>query len=286
MRLRLPKILTNPGSQLFGSGYNPSRDIGKSYLQQMGNLSGAYQNRLARSQESVQRFDPMYQAAVRTRLNYLQQQPFAAEQDALTLGRASGTIADQYGQAQGNLARMLASRGIGGGVEAGALANLESNRMGQRAGMQYQTALARIAARNQAQQEALGLLGGARSMYAGEEASNLAGLQGLYGNLYQGYSGVGAQEAADKTRGQQMFGQLMQAAAQAYGASSAQPTSSYGGQMQAQPTYFESPNTPVTYGPDGLPIYYGDQGGMQTMPTRATPRRGGFANRMIAGLRF
>ncbi len=273
MGLKLPKILTNPGSQLFGSGYNPSRDIAKGYLQQMGNQSGAYQNRLARSSEAVQRFDPMYQAAVRTRLNYLQQQPFAAEQDALTLGRASGTIADQYGQAQGNLARMLASRGIGGGVEAGALANLEANRMGQRAGMQYQTALARIAARNQAQQEALGLLGGARSMYAGEEASNLAGLQGLYGNLYQGYSGIGAQEAADKTRGQQMMGQLIQTIAAGSAGVPMAPTRSYGGQMQAQPTYFESPDTPVTYGPDGLPIYYGDQGGMQTMPTRATPRR-------------
>lgn len=272
MGLKLPKILTNPGSQLFGSGYNPSRDIAKGYLQQMGNLSGAYQNRLARSSEAVQRFDPMYQAAVRTRLNYLQEQPFAAEQDALTLGRASGTIADQYGQAQGNLARMLASRGIGGGVEAGALANLESNRMGQRAGMQYQTALARIAARNQAQQEALGLLGGTRSMYAGEEASNLAGLQGLYGNLYQGYSGVGSQEAADKTRGQQMFGQLMQAAAQAYGASRAQPTSSYGGQMQDTSVGMGSgfSGQGQASGMGSVPGFYDDGG---VVPTRTTPRR-------------
>lgn len=282
MRLRLPKILTNPGSQLFGSGYNPSRDIGKSYLQQMGNLSGAYQNRLARSQESVQRFDPMYQAAVRTRLNYLQQQPFASEQDALTLGRASGAIADQYGQAQGNLARMLASRGIGGGVEAGALANLESNRMGQRAGMQYQTALARIAARNQAQQEALGLLGGARSMYAGEEASNLAGLQGLYGNVYQGYSGVGAQEAADKMRGQQMFAQLAQIAAQGYGAGATRGVNpaNYGGQMQDTSAGMGSgfAGQGQATGMGAAPGFYDDGG---VVPTRATARRRNWFQRIF-----
>lgn len=265
----------NPGATLFGSGYNPSRDTAKSYLQQMGNKAGVFENRLARSTESVNRFDPMYQAAIRTRLNYLNEQPFASEQDALTLGRASGAIADQYGAAQSNLARMLANRGIGGGVAAGAMANLETGRMGQRAATQYQTALARIAARNAAQQEALGLLGGARSMYSGEEAANLAGLQGLYGNLYQGYSGVGAQETADKTRGQQMMGQLIQAAAQAYGGGATRGVNpvNYGGQMQAQPTFYESPDTPVTRGPDGQPVYYGDSYGMQTMPTRATPRR-------------
>lgn len=274
MRIKLPKILTNPGAQLFGSGYNPSRDIGKSYLQQMGNMSGAYQNRLARSSESVQRFDPMYQAAIRSRINYLQEQPFASEQDALTLGRASGAIADQYGAAQSNLARMLANRGIGGGVAAGAMANLETGRMGQRAAMQYQTALARIAARNAAQQEALGLLGGARSMYAGEEASNLAGLQGLYGNLYQGYSGVGAQEAADKTRGQQMFGQLAQMAAQVYGAGATRGVNpaNYGGQMQDTSAGMGSAfaGQGQATGMGAAPGFYDDGG---VVPTRATPRR-------------
>ena len=249
MALKLPKFITNPGSQLFGSGYNPTRDVAKGYLQQMGNLSGAYQNRLARSGEGVQRFDPMYQAAVRTRLNYLQQQPFAAEEDALALGRASGAISDQYGQAQGNLARMLASRGIGGGVAAGALANLETGRMGQRAAMQYQTALARIAARNQAQQEALGLLGGARSMYAGEEAANLAGLQGLYGNLYQGYSGLGAQEAADKARSQAAMGQLIQGIATGYGGGiPTRATPRPSGQLSGTPNAV--PLGTEVYGPD------------------------------------
>lgn len=214
MALKLPKLLTNPGSQLFGSGYNPSRDVAKGYLQQMGNMSGAYQNRIDRSGAAVNRFDPMYQAAIRSRVNYLQQQPFSAEEDALALGRASGNIANQYGMAQSNLARMLANRGIGGGVEAGALANLEGARMGQRAAMQYQTALARIAARNAAQQEALGLLGGARSMYGGEEMAGLQGLQGLYGNLYQGYSNVGASEAAQKQAIQGQIAQLAQMLAQ------------------------------------------------------------------------
>ena len=113
----------NPGSQLFGSGYNPSRDVAKNYLQQRGNLSGAYQNRLDQSTAAVNRFDPMYQAALRSRVSYLQEQPFASEQDALALGRASTANAAQYGGARANLARMLASRGIGGGIEAGALAN-------------------------------------------------------------------------------------------------------------------------------------------------------------------
>lgn len=284
MGLKLPKILTNPGSQLFGSGYNPSRDIAKGYLQQMGNMSGAYQNRLARSSEGVQRFDPMYQAAVRTRLNYLQQQPFAAEQDALTLGRASGTIADQYGQAQGNLARMLASRGIGGGVEAGALANLEANRMGQRAGMQYQTALARIAARNQAQQEALGLLGGARSMYAGEEASNLAGLQGLYGGLYQGYTGVGAQEAADRARSQQMMGQLIGGVAGLYGGGvgrAVQPAV-YGGQMEDTSAGMGS-----GFSAQGQATGMGSvRGVVNDGSVVPTARRARLFERMLAGLRF
>jgi hypothetical protein len=210
-------FLKNPGRTLFGSaprsGY---RDQQAEFARNLGNLSGAYQNRLARSQEGVQRFDPMYQAAVRTRLGYLQEQPFASEQDALTLGRAAGDISRQYGEAQSNVARMLAQRGLGGGLEAGTLANLEGARMGQRAAAQYNTALARIAARNAAQQEAVQLAGGARGMYSGEEMGNLAGLQGLYGQGFEMYGGMaGAEEAARAAHQQRILGMIQQAATMA-----------------------------------------------------------------------
>jgi len=224
-------FLKNPGAQLFGSGYNPNRNIATQFLQQMGNLSGSYQNRLAKSQEAVQRFDPMYQAAIRTRLNYLQEQPFASQEDAMRLAQASGAGAEQYGLAQSNLARMLAQRGIGGGVAAGALGNLEAARMGQRAALQYQTAMARIAARNAAQQEALGLLGGARGLYGQEQAGALGDLSGLYSNLYQGYMGAGAQEAQQKQAMAQMLGGLISQGAQAYGMSRGQRRNFLGGQQ-------------------------------------------------------
>lgn len=213
--------LKNPGQQIFGSGYNPNRDKANAFLQQMGNLSGAYQNRLAKAEESVQRFDPMYQAAIRTRLNYLQEQPYASQEDAMRLAQASGAGTEQYGLAQSNLMRMLAQRGLGGGIAAGAMANLEGARMGQRASAQYQTALARIAARNAAQQEALALLGGVRGMYGQEDLNALGNLQGLYGNLYQGYMGSAAQEAQQKQAGMQMIGNIISTGAQVYGAGQA-----------------------------------------------------------------
>ena len=280
-------LFKDPMGQLFGSGYNPSRNIAKNYLQQMGNMSGAFQNRIDRSGAAVNRFDPMYQAAIRSRVNYLQQQPFSAEEDALALGRASGNIANQYGMAQSNLARMLANRGIGGGVEAGALANLEGARMGQRAATQYQTALARIAARNAAQQEALGLLGGARSMYSGEEMAGLSGLQNLYGNLYQGYANIGSAEQAQKQAGQQMIGQLIQAAAASQGVPIPNPASRSTPTPQAQ-------YAPVQYAPPGsssVSDFYGNtmtfdeygnevyDGGYQTQ--RAQPRRKNFFQKMF-----
>lgn len=205
----------NPTSTLFGSGYNPTRDISKQYLQQRGNLSGAFENRLAGSTAGVQRFDPMYQAAIRSRVNYLQQQPFSSEEDALSLGRAATSTAAQYGSARSNLARMLANRGLGGGIEAGALANLESARMGQLAQAQNQIALNRIAARNAAQQEALGLLGGARSMYANEQMGALGGLSDLYGTQASAYGGLASIEDADRQRRQAQMGQLIQMAANA-----------------------------------------------------------------------
>jgi len=217
MGLKLPGFLRNPGQQIFGSGYSPDRDVAKSFLRQMGNMSGAYQNRLERAQTGVQRFDPMYQAAIRTRLNYLQEQPYASQEDAMRLAQASGAGTEQYGLAQSNLMRMLAQRGIGGGIAAGAMANLEGARMGQRAASQYQTALARIAARNEAQREAVGLLGGARGMYGQEEGIGLGELQGLYGNLAGGYMGAAQQEAAQKQAIMQLMGQAIQAGSQAYG---------------------------------------------------------------------
>jgi len=93
--------------------------------------------------------------------------------------------------------------------------------MGQRASAQYQTALARIAARNAAQQEALALLGGARGMYGQEDLNALGNLQGLYGNLYQGYMGSAAQEAQQKQAGMQMLGNILSTGAQVYGAGQA-----------------------------------------------------------------
>lgn len=231
-------FLKNPGRTLFGSaprsGY---RDQQAEFARNLGNLSGAYQNRLARSQEGVQRFDPMYQAAVRTRLGYLQEQPFAYEQDALTLGRAAGDISRQYGEAQSNVARMLAQRGLGGGLEAGTLANLEGARMGQRAAAQYNTALARIAARNAAQQEAVQLVGGARGMYSGEEMGNLAGLQGLYGQGFEMYGGMaGAEEAARAAHQQRILGMIQQAATMAAGNPGVMYAPSQGGQAAGSTT--------------------------------------------------
>lgn len=143
----------------------------------------------------------------------------------MQLARASGAGAEQYGLAQSNLARMLAMRGIGGGVAAGALGNLEAARMGQRAASQYQTAMARIAARNAAQQEALGLLGGARGLYGQEEMGALGGLQSVYGQGYQMYGDMAAQEEAAKAAHQQrIMGMITQAAA----AASGNPAAMYG----------------------------------------------------------
>lgn len=193
------------------------RDQQAQFLKQMGNQSGAFQNRLGRSTSAVNRFDPMYQAAVRARVNTLQQDPYASEQDALTLASAAGRNADQYGVARGNLARMLARRGIGGGIEAGALGNLEAARMGDMAQARTQTALARLAQRNANQQEAVGLLGGVNQYYTGQEGANLAGLTGLYGNLSSGYGNLAAQdEAAQMAARQQMMG-LIGGAASAFG---------------------------------------------------------------------
>lgn len=88
--------------------------------------------------------------------------------------------------------------------------------MGQRAAAQYNTALARIAARNAAQQEAVQLAGGARGMYSGEEMGNLAGLQGLYGQGFEMYGGMaGAEEAARAAHQQRILGMIQQAATMA-----------------------------------------------------------------------
>lgn len=225
------------------------RDQQSQYLQQMGNLSGAYNNRLARSTSGVQQFDPLYKAAVRTRLNTLQQDPYASEQDALTLAGAAGRNADAYGMARGNLARMLARRGIGGGVEAGALGNLEAARMGDMAQARTQTALARIAQRNANQQEAVGLTGGANQYYSGLEGQNLGSLQGLYGNLSGAYGNLAqADEAAQMAARQQMMG-LLSSAGQAFGGNmgmGARPP------LQQSLTEYTGPPPPdMLYGPGG-----------------------------------
>jgi len=265
-------FLKNPGRALFGSAPRSAyRDQQAQFAQQMGNLSGAYQNRLAKVQESVQRFDPMYQAAIRTRLNYLQEQPFAAQEDAMRLAQASGAGAEQYGLAQSNLARMLAQRGIGGGVAAGAMANLEGARMGQRAASQYQTAMARIAARNAAQQEALGLLGGVRGMYGQEELGGLSGLQGLYGQGYQMYGDMASQEEAAKAAHQQrILGMIQQAAALASG----NPAAMYGATRAAQPpqnAYQQASYQPTQLGQVGS--YYGQNDYVLADTSRPTRRR-------------
>jgi hypothetical protein len=194
----------------------------------------------------------MYQAAVRARVNTLQQDPYASEQDALTLASAAGRNADQYGVARGNLARMLARRGIGGGIEAGALGNLEAARMGDMAQARTTTALARLAQRNQNQQEAVSLLGGANQYYTGQEGANLAGLQGLYGNLSGGYGNLAAQdEAAQMAARAQMMG-LIGSAASAFGGNmgmAARPAVSGGMtpyQEAGPPAYLGSPGAGYT----------------------------------------
>jgi len=269
-------FLKNPGRALFGSAPRSAyRDQQAQFAQQMGNLSGAYQNRLAKVQESVQRFDPMYQAAIRTRLNYLQEQPFAAQEDAMRLAQASGAGAEQYGLAQSNLARMLAQRGIGGGVAAGAMANLEGARMGQRAASQYQTAMARIAARNAAQQEALGLLGGVRGMYGQEELGGLSGLQGLYGQGYQMYGDMASQEEAAKAAHQQRtLGMISQAAGLAFG----NPAAMYGATRSApQVRRTELDGSPiVARGTPGSQEWMYDQVRINGLPEQKPTRRRNF----------
>lgn len=276
MAIKLPKFLTNPGAQLFGSGYNPERDVSKQFIQQRGNLAGTYQNRLAQSSANVQRFDPMYQAALRTRLNYLQAQPYASEQDALSLARAATANTAQYGASRANLARMLANRGVGGGIEAGALANLEGMRMGNLAQAQNQIALNRIAARNAAQQEALGLLGGARSMYSGEEMGNVGALSDLYGGQASAYGGLAAQRDAENQRRQAAMGQLIGGVAGLYGGGGvtrmANPVN-YGGQMV---------DTGTTFNEFGIPVGTGTINAMQSQPQT---RRSGLLSRLL-GMRF
>lgn len=260
-------------SKILGLGpvQSPYRNQQAQFTQQMGNLSGTFNNRLGRGTAAVNRFDPMYQSAVRARVNTLQQDPYASEQDALTLGRAAGQNAAAYGVARGNVARLLARRGIGGGIEAGALGNLEAARFGDMAQARTQTALARLAQRNMNQQEAINLLGGARQMYGGEEMQALQGLQGLYGNVAGMYGNLASQDEAAKMAARQQMMGLIGTAASAFGGNAgmaARPMVSQG------VTPYSAPGSDMEalYAQSGLA--YGDYGTPPPAPRRRNFLRG------------
>lgn len=196
--------------QLFGKKNKPSSMV-KGALTPAANpyagqVAGNLQSQSNMGADFLQRYNPMLTGAVQKRADSINAGYGQDEMGRIALGNAQTGADAAYGRGRANLSLNLARRGLGGGVLAGGLSNLE----GQRAGVMTQ-------ANNQvAQNRIQGDIAGQRELLAMYQNLMNQG-QNYQQGANQGLLGVGNMEVQRQAQGQQNIGDLAGLLAMLYG---------------------------------------------------------------------
>ena len=198
--IKLPKLSSVLGTQVKASPYRANQ---QQAVQSVSGLLPSYQNKAQAGAAGFSATLPDRQAAYGKLKNYYATDPNGDAMDSMHLSQAYGRNADTFDAARAGAGASLRRRGISGGEEAGAIANIDARQGAANAGVNYNVAQDAIKRRADNLRAGYGLAGSEANYYNGLEnqglqgqASNLSQQYNLYGNLAQQDEARKAQESA------------------------------------------------------------------------------------------
>lgn len=214
----LPNFIKNPGQALFGSPYkSPQRQDAMAAQNAYGSLATDYRNQLRQAQQQQGLYDKQFGNQVQQYVAELNSPLDIERQRNLRFGGGVDLADQAYRQAGANLSAQLARRGIGGGIEAGALSNLAGQRAAAVNKVANDAATWAMNEKLRRQGMATSLLGSTRGMYANEARGALSGLGSNYGNQFSMATGMAQQDEAARNAHRQQINQLLGGLGQAAG---------------------------------------------------------------------